>query len=394
MINIIDVIDKKKCTGCSACINNCPKQCIKLLRNNDGFLYPVINQLDCINCGQCDKTCPILNYPDLKKIETTAFAAHSLDDAIRCESSSGGIFSMIAKSILEKDGFIYGAAFNKDFQVQHICIDKESDLWKLRGAKYAQSNISSCFKQIKNHLDTGNYILFSGTPCQIAGLKSFLHIEYEKLFTVDFVCHGVPSPLVWEKYVQYRSDEDNAGVLPEKINLRDKKTGWSRYQYSNVYNYQEGNTYSVLNSDDLFMKLFVGDYINRTSCSDCHFKGYSRVSDITLGDFWGIWDILPDMDDNKGTSLVLVHSESGRQMMHKISDKIKAKEVTLQQASEQNPSLLISSAGKSNRNLILQKCINGQFDEVQQILSEQQNQSNQKKYIKVLRKLYHKLRNE
>lgn len=386
---------KNECTGCTACALSCPQRCLYMKNDEFGFIYPILeNPQKCIDCRRCERVCPVLNEKNKKQENTEAYAAFAKDETIRLESSSGGMFTLLADSILKAGGAVFGAAYNEDFGIQHICVEDEGNLNRLRGAKYAQSDLNGCFLDIKSRLLQKQQVLFSGTPCQVAGLKTFLQKEYANLFTIDFVCHGVPSPLVWEKYVQYRSDEDNAGVLPEKINLRDKKTGWSRYQYSNVYNYQEGNTYSVLNSDDLFMKLFVGDYINRTSCSDCHFKGYSRVSDITLGDFWGIWDILPDMDDNKGTSLVLVHSESGRQMMHKISDKIKAKEVTLQQASEQNPSLLISSAGKSNRNLILQKCINGQFDEVQQILSEQQNQSNQKKYIKVLRKLYHKLRNE
>ena len=391
----MQLANKIDCTGCTACVMSCPQKCLQLKNDQFGFAHPELeNSQKCIECKKCERVCPVLNEKNKKQENTEAYAAFAKDETLRLESSSGGMFTLLADQILKAEGAVFGAAYNEDFGIQHICVEGEGNLNRLRGAKYAQSDLNGCFFDIKSRLLQKQQVLFSGTPCQVAGLKTFLKKEYANLFTIDFVCHGVPSPLVWEKYVQYRSDEDNAGVLPEKINLRDKKTGWSRYQYSNVYNYQEGNTYSVLNSDDLFMKLFVGDYINRTSCSDCHFKGYNRVSDITLGDFWGIWDILPDMDDNKGTSLVLVHSESGRQMMNKISDKIKAKEVTLQQASEQNPSLLISSAGKSNRDLILQKCINGQFDEVQQILSEQQNQSNHKKYIKVLRKLYHKLRNE
>lgn len=385
--------DTKKCTGCSACVNGCQKQCIEIFSDKDGFLQPVINRDNCISCGLCEKICPITNFPNLNEQESKAFAAYSVDDTIRSDSSSGGVFSEIAKVILADEGFVYGAAYDKKFRVRHICIDAESDLWKLRGAKYVQSDVSSCFKKIKDQLVSEKSVLFSGTPCQVAGLKAFLQKEYDNLLTIDFVCHGVPSPLAWRKYVEWRADKDNAGKLPEHINLRDKKTGWSRYQYSNLYQYQGNNTYAALSGNDLFMKLFVGDYINCTSCADCHFKGYNRVSDITLGDFWGIWDIAPDMDDNKGTSLVLIHSEAARQMMDKISDKIKMKEVTLQQASEQNPSLLISSASKGNRDVILQKCINGQFDEVEQYFSELRKQSSGKSYMRILRKIFNKLKN-
>lgn len=384
-----------KCVGCTACVSVCPVQCLRLNKNSEGFFQPnFVQKNDCINCGACDEVCPISNLITLTQNNVKAYAAYSNNEKIRKISSSGGVFSEIANLIMNDGGVVYGAIYDEKFAVRHECIKDKKDLYKLCGAKYAQSDLDNCFLDIKKRLIEGQMVLFSGTPCQVAGLKKFLRKPWKNLFTVDFVCHGIPSPLVWEKYIQYRSKKDSGGKLPQLVNLRSKITGWSRYNYSVEYKYSDSAVYMIKNNKDIFMKLFVGDYINNTSCSDCHFKGYNRVSDITLGDFWGIWDILPDMDDNRGTSLVLVHSESGRQMMNKISDKIKAKEVTLQQASEQNPSLLISSAGKSNRNLILQKCINGQFDEVRQILSEQQNQSNQKKYIKVLRKLYHKLRNE
>lgn len=198
-------------------------------------------------------------------------------------------------------------------------------------------------------------------PCQVAGLKSFLRKEYVNLFCVDFVCHGVPSPMVWEKYIQYRADADNDGVLPEHINLRCKESGWSRYSYSVDFQYSSGKRYCRKNNEDPFMRLFVNDYILRESCSDCQFKGTERVSDITLGDFWGIWDVAPEMDDNKGTSLVLIHSLKGERLLDSIMDKIKLQTVTMEQACQENPSLLCSSVHKSERKEVLDLIANDNF---------------------------------
>ena len=244
----------------------------------------------------------------------------------------------------------------------------------LRGAKYAQSDLGNSFIEIRNRLKNNQKVLFSGTPCQVAGLKSFLRRDYDNLICVDFVCHGVPSPMAWKEYVKYRSQIDASGQLPEKINLRSKKSGWSRYRYSNLYEYPDGNVYTALSGNDLYMKLFVGDYISRESCSNCQFKGYSRVSDITLGDFWGIWDIDPEMDDDKGTSLVLVQSEKGRKIFSEITVRICSKEMTLQQASMQNPSLLKSSPAKANRQEVLDMIREGRIGELENLFPKPQKE--------------------
>ena len=217
--------------------------------------------------------------------------------------------------------------------------------------------------------------------------------EYENLFTVDFVCHGVPAPVVWEKYVQYRAQKDNDGLLPTNINLRSKRTGWSKYKYSNQYTYSNGKSYSALSGDDLFMRLFVGDYINRDSCANCHFKGYKRESDITLGDFFGIWDIDPELDDNRGVSLVLVHSDIARDMLKSISNKAVMKEFTIRQATAQNPSLLFSSSAAHERAQILDQCVGEKFDEIAEFLSKKDTKRSScvsligRAYRKIKRKL-------
>lgn len=358
-------IDLKNCTGCSACIAACPKKCLQISADRYGFYIPEMADADaCIDCGLCTAACPVLRVPDVSVQKTSAYAAISNNRMLRMESSSGGIFSELALKVFAEGGFVYGAVYNEEFRVVHQCTDNRGDLAAFRGAKYAQSDIGGCFGEIESRLRRSQLVLFSGTPCQTAGLKTFLGKEYENLITVDFVCHGVPSPKAWGKYVNYRAEIDNDGVLPEAINLRSKKTGWSRYRYSNRYIYQGDKEYLSESGKDLFMRLFTGDYINRESCAGCRFKGYDRVSDITLADFWGIWDVAPEMDDDKGTSLVLLHSGKAKDLFSGLEKdgKIKLKEVGLPEASKQNPSLLYSSASRPERGAVLDYIMqNGYF---------------------------------
>lgn len=360
------------CTGCTACKSICPKQCIEMEQNLDGFEFPKIKEPSmCIECGSCEKVCPVLEInEDKEKKSPIAYAAFSNDESMRMDSSSGGIFSELAKVILAKDGVVYGAAYNEVFEVEHICIECVSDLDKVRGAKYAESNLGNTFKDILLKVKQGRYVLFSGTPCQVAGLKSFMKKDYPNLFCVDFVCHGVPSPIAWKAYVEHRLKEDASGDTIRDINMRAKHTGWSRYQYSHLFQYESGKECSITNSQSLFMKLFVGDYISRPSCENCKFKGYSRVSDITLGDFWGIWDIDPEMDDNKGTSVVLVQSDKGKILWNEIENKIRFKEVSLEQASQQNPSMLVSSKANPDRQDVLDKIRNGQISTCESLFGQ------------------------
>ena len=351
-----ELAKENECTGCTACANICPRQCIEMNENAEGFVYPqIVNDSLCISCGACERVCPVLNEKHNKDALTKAYAALSKNDSLRMESSSGGIFSELAKLVLQSDGIIFGASYNESDEVEHIYVDNIEALKKLRGAKYSQSNLRDSFRVLKKQLNSGKKVLFSGTPCQVAGLKSFLERDYENLFCIDFVCYGVPSPMAWKKYIKYRAQIDNECEAPQYINLRNKESGWSKYSYSVEFAYSDNKRYLCNNNNDPFMRFFVNSYILRKSCSDCHFKGYDRVSDITLGDFWGIWNIDPEMDDNKGTSLILTHSEKGEQLFKAISDNIKCKQVTLEQATMMNQSLLQSSIHQSDRKQVLSK---------------------------------------
>ena len=350
-----NLADKNQCTGCTACANICPKSCIEMKEDDEGFAQPVIDNSKCISCLACERVCPILNNHTHKDEETKAYAALSKNDETRLESSSGGIFSELAELILQANGIVYGAKYDNDFKVIHTGIEDIESLKELRGAKYSQSDLSTIFQTVKKQLNNGRQVLFSGTPCQIGGLKAFLKKDYDNLYCIDFVCHGVPSPLVWKKYIEYRSQVDADNQVPEYINLRNKESGWSHYSYQVEFAYSKSNHYLCQNDKDLYMSLFVNNYILRRSCSNCYYKGYSRESDITLGDFWGIWDILPSMDDNKGTSVVFTHSNKGEKLLNSAAIHLQSNPVTLDQATMMNPSLLKSSLPKENRERVLQE---------------------------------------
>lgn len=368
--------NKKKCTGCTACYSICIKNCITMEEDQYGFPYPKIDSTKCIECKLCEKVCPLLhNNKEHLSVTTVTYAAYSKDTQMRLESSSGGIVTEIAKVILNRGGIVAGAVYTKDFSVEHICVSTEDKLNTLRGAKYAQSNLNNIFQNIKKALQDKKEVLFIGTPCQVAGLKAFLQVPYYTLYTIDFVCHGVPSPMAWKSYVGFRSGRDNDGEYPEKINLRSKHTGWSRYQYSNLYEYSNGKKYSEKSGNNLFMKLFVGNYINRECCNNCCFKGIERFSDFTVGDFWGIWDILPEFDDNQGTSVVAVHTEEAKKIFYEISEKIKFKRINSADAYKQNPSMLYSSLSNSKRSKILDLLTKADFNQVEEILKKDQKRS-------------------
>ena len=364
------LVTHEYCTGCTACASVCPKGCITMAADQNGFIQPVIDAERCVECGLCEKTCPVETPLPVAKTEPKAYAAYSKDETVRMQSSSGGIFTEIAKAILANGGVVFGAAYNARFDVVHICVNSEAALAKLRGAKYAQSDLRGIFVKVKAMLDNGQQVLFSGTPCQVGGLKAYLRKDYVNLVTVDFVCHSVPSPMAWQEYVKYRAQQDNSGNLPQSIDLRSKTTGWSRYQYSNLFRYNDGSVHAAKSGESLYMKLFVRGYINRESCNNCRFKGYNRVSDLTIGDFWGIWDIAPEMDDNKGTSVVMVQSDRGSELLRNLTDRLVIRSVSLEEASCQNQAILKASPLNIRRSDALALIKEGKIAECEKCLFE------------------------
>ena len=351
---MIKINKKENCSGCNACAAACPKNCIKMISDNEGFLYPSVDENICVKCGLCDKICPILNNKlnSSHSFESTAFAAINKDDEIREKSSSGGVFTLLAEEVLNRNGVVFGAAFVDNFEVGHICVDNLEDLAKLRGSKYVQSKIGNTYIQAKEYLENGREVLFSGTPCQIEGLLSFLNKTYDNLITQDIICHGVPSPMVWKKYVDNRTTL--AGASVRRISFRHKNYGWKKYSLS--FSFENDKEYLCQLGADPFMNIFLHDLCLRPSCYNCAFKYKYRKSDITLADFWGVQNIVPQMDDDKGTSLLIIHSNKGQILTDKIKEKMVIEEVDLDEAIEYNPAM-VRSVAKSKRRIKFLKAI-------------------------------------
>ncbi|MGI6382043.1 MAG: Coenzyme F420 hydrogenase/dehydrogenase, beta subunit C-terminal domain [Tissierellaceae bacterium] len=359
------MIDKKiklnrDCMGCHGCMNICPENCISMEIDKEGFLYPKVDYELCIKCKKCINTCPIINKTIVDN-EPLAYACVNKNEEIRLDSSSGGVFTLVAEYVIDKGGIVFGACFNDKFELEHNYVKTKEELSKLRGSKYLQSRIGNSYNQAKDFLDIGKKVLFTGTPCQIAGLKSFLGRKiYNDLVTIDIICHGVPSPEVWRKYVEFREKEAKSST--QRIDFRQKNEGWKRYSVSFLF--KNNAEYRQNFRNDLYMRSFLKDVCLRPSCYECEFKTLNRQSDITLADFWGIQNILPEMDDDKGTSLIFVNSDTGREIFNSILKGMKFKEVDINEAIKYNPSAIKSVKEHPNRKSFFYDLNNLQFDKL------------------------------
>ena len=349
------IVEKNKCCGCHACFNICPKKAIKMKKDENGFKYPIIDKKKCVDCKLCEKVCPVLKSTIVSN-DIFAYACYNKNEFERLNSSSGGIFILIAKAIINKNGVVYGASLDENFDVKHIKVDTEANLAKLMGSKYVQSDIGTTFSEIKKILQDGKIVLFTGTPCQIEGLKSFLIKDYINLYTQDIICHGVPSPLVWEKYKEYRKNEDKS--LPKSISFRNKDNGWLSFNMKFVYNNKE---YKASQNTDLYMQAFLKNISLRDSCYNCHFKKINRVSDITLADYWGIQNIDKNMFDNKGTSLVIINSNKGKELFELIKNDINFISTDLNEALKYNTAMTESVKSSKNREEFFRNINNYDF---------------------------------
>ncbi len=352
------IIEKSKCCGCHACMNICPKHAISMYEDEKGFKYPKIDQDKCINCGMCKKVCPIINSKEIEK-DIKAYACYNINNDERLNSSSGGIFILLAKEIIKRKGIVFGASFDKDFNVNHSYADNEKDLNKFMGSKYTQSTIGETYKQVKDFLENDRYVLFSGTPCQIEGLKSYLRKDYEKLYTQDIICHGVPSPRVWKIYLDFLKNQEKEKI--RNVHFRNKDHGWSLFRMKVLF---DTKTYSKSHQEDLFMKAFLSNLCLRDSCYNCSFKKKYRISDITLADYWGINNIHPDMYDDKGTSLVIINSDKGKELFELIKDGLKYVDTNLNEAIKYNPAMIKSVDQCKNENEFFNHLEDMAFDEL------------------------------
>lgn len=329
MINCktISSVDKGRCTGCGACYNKCPVGAIKMLSDEEGFEFPYIDQSSCIKCGLCFKICPAIDESTLNN-EAKIYAVMD-NDIERMKSSSGGMFGILARKILSNHGIVCGASYTEDYMsVRHMIISQIDQLEQLQGSKYVQSSIGKCYEMIEKSLKEGKQVLFSGTPCQVDGLKHFLHKEYDSLFLVDIICHGVPSPLVYKKYIL----EKKPGNRLEKVDFREKAF-WGWGTASSIF--AGGQVYRNDCYKDAYWRAFLGGMSTRKCCGECKYASMSRCGDITIGDFWGIRDIDPELDDGKGTSLVQVNTSKGDELFcDVINSALRYKEIDSTQVFE------------------------------------------------------------
>lgn len=345
-LKALDIISSKDCCGCEACANICPKMCITMKSNNEGFMYPIVDEDICIHCELCKKVCPALNTN--QKYTTTpkkVYAAKNPNEVIRMQSSSGGLFYMLSEKIIKKGGVVFGVRFDNDFNTIHDYTETIDGLEKFRGSKYVQSKIGNCYITAKAFLDQGRDVLFSGTPCQIAGLRSYLRKEYLNLHCIEVVCHGVPSPLVFKHYIKTLEDKYNDCITQFKF--RDKTNGWKAYEV--VADFANGMQYRSAGHCDPFIRGFIYNLYIRRACTNCKFKGFTSGADITLGDFWGSERFGQKYNDNKGISLVCINTSRGLDLFRSIKSDITGLiESTLNDAVEYNP-CLVSSIKKHSK---------------------------------------------
>lgn len=309
---MITIEHKKDCCGCSACMETCPRHCITLQADREGFYYPAVDMEKCIDCNLCVNVCPVVHQKQPTRPDRI-FAAINPDEETRLQSSSGGVFSLLAEAIIRQEGIVFGAAFDGDWEVKHIAVSDRAGLARLRGSKYVQSYINGQFTLAEKYLKEGKKVLFSGAPCHIAGLKNFLKHDYDNLYSVDFICHGVPGPMVWQAYLdevlsRFRIDRHSI----RRINFRDKSSGWKKFSFSLTYQ-KRGKERTV--TEPFYRNYYVRGFLHniylRPSCYACPAKAGKSYSDVTIGDFWGVKHVFPDVCDDKGTSLVMVNSEKG-----------------------------------------------------------------------------------
>ena len=323
--------EKNICTGCAACYSSCKFEAIVMEEDpKEGFLYPIVDNKKCKSCSACERACPIVTPKGVLKPQSPyACVARNKDEVIRAQSTSGGAFTAIAETILEKGGVVFGASMDKKFKVKHIYVEKKEDLKLFRNSKYVQSEIGDSFKQCKEFLDANRWVCFSGTPCQVKGLIHFLSREYEKLITVDVMCHSGPSPLIFKKYIGYQQSK---GKAFDTVIFRDKKRG---YSYSNMVLCNGDKEVIRAGSElDPWFRIFLHAHSDRMSCFDCKAQAGVRENDITLWDCWKIKELAPAFDDNKGATHCVVWTQRGRQIFEEAKTKMETIDIPYKKVAD------------------------------------------------------------
>lgn len=341
----MDIITNK-CTGCGMCEKLCPKNAISLRENKEGFLEPFIDNKKCINCGLCKKRCPQNSDVELEKYKQKVYAVNSKNKEIIKNSSSGGIFGVIANYVLENGGLVCGAAYDDNLVVKHIFIDNTEKLTKIQESKYVQSNTLFTFSECKKYLENNKKVLYCGTPCQIAGLKKYLNKDYDNLITIDLICHGVTSPLLFKKYIDYLEKKYKDKIQEYHFRTKDKN-GWS---LENKIVFKNKQIYNSCKLDKYYTAFLSGNYY-REACYECKYANDRRIGDITIGDFWGIELFHKDFTNYKdGVSAVIINSKKGQQIFNSIKKNINYVESSIDKVKKKNHNLNMPTIRQNCRN--------------------------------------------
>lgn len=338
------MVGKDLCTGCEACRSICPNNCIQMKYDEEGFGKPLVNLELCMHCGLCSQVCPVkdcVKEINEQKENRKCVVGYALDEKTRRNSSSGAVFPLLAEFFIKNGGIVYGAAYDQEYRVHHIEVSNIADLERIKGSKYVQSRIGAIYKRVKKQLDKNKMVLFSGTGCQIAGLKNYLKQDYENLYCVAIICHGVPSPGIWKCYKnQYREISS--------INFRDKTDGWKQM---NLELTSKNGKKIIAGIEDPFYYAFLKNIILRRACYDCRFKEAQSQADIMIGDAWGVEYYARSFDDNKGTSLMITYTDKGNEMVEKIKPYMKWKQIENDLPYKYNQRILSSVAYNPKRTM-------------------------------------------
>lgn len=391
---MIDIQEKKNCCGCNACVDICPKQCISLHTDHEGFWYPVVSKEQCIDCRLCEKTCPQLHAAELKRNEfetPVCFAAVHKNIETRFASTTGGIFSALAEQMYHEGGYVGGAVYREDWSVAHFISNDPSDLSRIRQSKYSQSDTQGFYKEVKRLLVTGNKVLVCGSPCQMAALRKFLGKNYDTLIIVDYICKSITSPLFYQKYLDYW--ERKAGSKLVAFKFKDKELGWRNLVKR--FDFKNGKTiYSRAKDNDLYSTAYHGHIVSRPSCYDCQFKGFPRMADITIADFWGCERkaAYRELDDNAGTSAVIVNNSHGLEFFKKTEKYIRCVPADIKDMIPGNPALLYSeSQPAADRDAFFRDLNEKSIEEAvaAHLLYFGKEKSNLKRRLKAYAKIWH-----
>lgn len=341
---MIDIQEAKNCCGCTACASICPKSAIQMKSDKEGFLYPYIEKSLCVNCSMCDRVCPVLHKDKIIE-ETKGYIIRNIDEEIVRQSTSGGAFTVFAEELLKDGACIYGTGYDENMKV--ICKEANDSraLEEMRGSKFVQSYLGNTFIKIREQLKEKKSVLFTGTPCQVSGLIHFLGEKPENLWCIDFVCRGVPSPGLWDNYVQMMQNKYKSKM----VGARFKNKTYGYHATTMKIDFENGKTWYGSGRIDPMMKAFVNELASRPSCGDCKFKGEKRLSDITMFDCYEFQQIMEMKDDDKGYTSLLIHSKKGEELLNRIKDKIICYEVPIEKLITKN-GIMVNYSARPNKN--------------------------------------------